>query len=263
MLIAIIALLAIVAGVSIGINLTFFTKLKDLASKFEVILDSLDKANKHVSKLRVGNNHLTKSLHERDRTIANLSDTVEVLMETIPELTSIPRSARSREFAKDAKSLTVYFQQEESENTDTMVMDHLLNDKAVSLKTLASRMEFDPSDFDTIEPDLQAVVYSEMDRQIRANRPHNQNPFSKIPGPAPEPSFYFDKPKKTDNVLEEQMNSYIKWENEQDDFPKQGEPRIGTALHEMAVELRGKDFDGETTMIFPKLEPLSIEQKES
>lgn len=263
MLIAIIALLAIVAGVSIGINFSFFTKLKDLASKHEGALDSLDKADKHVSKLRVGNNHLAKSLHERDRTIANLSATVEVLMDTTPDLTSVPRAARSREFAKDAKSLTVYFQQEASETMDTMVMEQL-SKKSVSLKHLASQIEIDPADFDTIEPDLQAVVYSEMDRQIIGNRPFGKNPFSKIPGAAPEPGFYFDdKPKATENPLEDQMASYMKWENEQDDFPKQEEPRIGTALHEMAVELRGKDFDGETTMIFPKLEPLSIEHKES
>lgn len=251
MLFVIIALLGIIAGVSVGINLTFFRKLKEVVLDNEGLRKSLYNADNTIGKLRIGNNKLSEILRKRDSTIADMTAMFETSMD-LPEEGKF-EDWRNRLLNRHRQPELILVPTMGHQQQDSMLMDHLVNnDRSKELKKIASPTFY--KDFEISPADLNAE-----DSMFWAK----QNP------PLTENIKYTETDVK---ILENEMDAYIKWENEQDDFPDQKTPRIGTAVHELAEKLTGNPFLESphigkipgvepATTVMPALEPLSIEEK--
>lgn len=240
MLFVIIALLGIIAGVSVGINLTFFRKLKEVVLDNEGLRKSLYNADNTIGKLRIGNNKLSEILRKRDSTIADMTAMFETSMD-LPEEGKF-EDWRNRLLKRHRQPELILASTMGPRHDDVMSVNQLTSDVKGLFKSLYKDFEISPADLEDSLAWVQAnppqerfVEYTKTDVKIA---------------------------EATASVLEPQLASYLKWENEQDDFPDQKTPRIGTAMHELAEKLTGKIPGAEpATTVMPALEPLSIEEK--
>lgn len=253
MLFVIIALLGIIASVSIGVNLTFFRKLKEVVLDNEGLRKSLYNADNTIGKLRIGNNKLSEILRKRDSTIADMTAMFETSMD-LPEEGKF-EDWRNRLLNRHRQPELIVASTMGSRHDDSMSVKQLASDTKGLFKSLYKDFEISPADLNLEDslvwaqanpPQERFVEYTKTDVKIA---------------------------QATASVLEDQMNAYIQWENQQDDFPDQKTPRIGTAVHELAEKLTGNPFlesphIGRIPGVEPKttvmqaLEPLSIEKKE-
>lgn len=243
MLFVIIILLGIIAGVSIAINLTFFRKIKEVVLDNEGLRKSLYNADNTIGKLRIGNTKLSEILRKRDSTIADMTTMFETSMD-LPEEGKF-EDWRNRLLNRHRQPELILVPTMGRQQQDSQIMDHLVdNDRSKELKKIAlptfyKDFEISPADLNVEDslfwaaqnpPITENIKYTDLDVEIA---------------------------KTTSDVLETQMNAYIKWENEQDDLIHLVRKSLAEKLH--TGKIPGVE---PVTTVMPALEPLSIEEKE-
>ena len=227
MLFVIIILLGIIAGVSVGINLTFFRKLKEVVLDNEGLRKSLYNADNTIGKLRIGNNKLSEILRKRDSTIADMTAMFETSMD-LPEEGKF-EDWRNRLLNRHRQPELILASTMGSDR-DSMLMEHVMNpseNRPNSFKNFYKDFEISPADLNAEDSLLWAQANPPMQRFVE---------FTDID---------VKIAKDTSDILEPQLASYLKWEKEQEEDDRPSKiPGVEPA-----------------TTVMPALEPLSIEEK--